>query len=132
MCNKKFKFTRSATMCHILWCPHILMWTGSTLPHFNSLFIVTKQCYMKTACACLQNNHSSWLQLSLFLQLSNEMQLNVMNLVKSGKMSIDEVLIQVNNGTLKQRDFELEVQYGICLKLLTFMLNEDLKILSAF
>lgn len=60
------------------------------------------------------------------------MQLNVMNLVKSGKMSIDEVLIQVNNGTLKQRDFELEVQYGICLKLLTFMLNEDLKILSAF
>ncbi len=51
------------------------------------------------------------------------MQLNVMNLVKSGKMSVDEVLIQVNNGTLKQRNYELEVQYGICLKCLTFMLN---------
>uniref|UniRef100_A0A8C1L8I6 Formin-like protein 13 n=1 Tax=Cyprinus carpio TaxID=7962 RepID=A0A8C1L8I6_CYPCA len=42
-------------------------------------------------------------------QLSNEMQLNVMNWVKSGKMSIDEVLIRANNGTLhKQRNFELE------------------------
>lgn len=57
------------------------------------------------------------------------MQLNVMNWVKSGKMSIDEALIRANNGVLnKQRNFELEVQYEICLKLLTFLLNEDLKI----
>ncbi|XP_050952739.1 uncharacterized protein LOC127154901 [Labeo rohita] len=42
-------------------------------------------------------------------QLSNEMQLNVMNWVKSGKMSIDEALIRANNGVLnKQRNFELE------------------------
>uniref|UniRef100_A0A8C1SH00 FH2 domain-containing protein n=1 Tax=Cyprinus carpio TaxID=7962 RepID=A0A8C1SH00_CYPCA len=42
-------------------------------------------------------------------QLSNEMQLNVMNWVKSGKMSIDEALIRANNGTLhKQRNFEPE------------------------
>ncbi|KAL1250413.1 hypothetical protein QQF64_021418, partial [Cirrhinus molitorella] len=42
-------------------------------------------------------------------QLSNEMQLNVMNWVKSGKMSIDEALIRANNGMLhKQTNFELE------------------------
>ncbi|XP_016134729.1 formin-like protein 3 [Sinocyclocheilus grahami] len=42
-------------------------------------------------------------------QLSNEMQRNVMNWVKSGKMSIDEALIRANNGMLhKQRNFEPE------------------------
>ncbi|XP_059384383.1 uncharacterized protein LOC132118513 isoform X2 [Carassius carassius] len=42
-------------------------------------------------------------------QLSNEMQLNVMNWVKSGQMSIDEALMRANNGTLhKQRNSEPE------------------------
>lgn len=80
-----------------------------------------------TACACLKNNHSSWLKLSLFLQLSNEMQLNLMDMVKSGKLSIDEAVNQARSGTIQmQRNLDLEVQYGICLKL-TLMLNEDLQ-----
>ncbi|XP_026055473.1 formin-like protein 13 [Carassius auratus] len=42
-------------------------------------------------------------------QLSNEMQLNVMNWVKSGQMSIDEALMRANNGMLhKQRNPEPE------------------------
>ncbi|XP_026092321.1 formin-H-like [Carassius auratus] len=42
-------------------------------------------------------------------QLSNEMQLNVMNWVKSGQMSIDEALMRANNDMLhKQRNFEPE------------------------
>ncbi|XP_043086208.1 formin-like protein 3 isoform X2 [Puntigrus tetrazona] len=53
-------------------------------------------------------------------QLSNEMQLNVMNWVKSGKMSIDEVLVRANNGTLhKQRTTEPEekqLQYNFSVR----------------
>lgn len=53
------------------------------------------------------------------------MQLNLMDMVKSGKLSIDEAVNQARSGTIqKQRNLDLEVQYGICLKL-TLMLNED-------
>lgn len=87
-----------------------------------------KCCQTMTACACLKKNHSSWLKLALFLQLSNEMQLNLMDMVKSGKLSIDEAVNQARSGTIqKQRNLDLEVQYGIYLKL-TFMLNEDLQL----
>ncbi|XP_005162511.3 uncharacterized protein isoform X2 [Danio rerio] len=42
-------------------------------------------------------------------QLSNAMQLNIMNLVKSGKMSIDEALNQARSGKMhKQKNFEIE------------------------
>ncbi|XP_051517827.1 uncharacterized protein LOC127419985 [Myxocyprinus asiaticus] len=45
-------------------------------------------------------------------QLSNEMQLNLMNMVKSGQMSVDEALIQARSGKLKelQKNFVLEEQ----------------------
>ncbi|KAK7132681.1 hypothetical protein R3I93_019041 [Phoxinus phoxinus] len=42
-------------------------------------------------------------------QLSNEMQLNLMGLVKSGKMSIDEAVNQARSGSVqKQRNLDLE------------------------
>lgn len=42
-----------------------------------------------------------------FPQLSNEMQLNLMGMVKSGKMSIDEAVNQARSGTV-QRNLDLE------------------------
>ncbi|XP_051736260.1 formin-H [Ctenopharyngodon idella] len=44
-----------------------------------------------------------------FPQLSNEMQLNLMDMVKSGKLSIDEAVNQARSGTIqKQRNLDLE------------------------
>ncbi len=60
------------------------------------------------------------------------MQLNVMNWVKSGKMSIDEVLIRANNGTLKAEELWAGGAVWAMFKTPDLHVNEDLKILSAF
>nr|XP_055044837.1 formin-H isoform X2 [Misgurnus anguillicaudatus] len=52
-------------------------------------------------------------------QLSNEMQINLMSMVKSGKLSIDEALIRAKSGTLQksQRNFYTEEkQYNFSVR----------------
>lgn len=60
------------------------------------------------------------------------MQLNIMNLVKSGKMSIDEALNQARSGKMhKQKNFEIEVKYELGLKTHEKIQSEPEKIHNA-